>query len=336
MSLDAVSLVRDAEVIDLHLETFIPPRLYGYDLFARHDTHFLGGRFFGHLDFPRALDGGLTGAMWSIATNIARGAKGRWRALEANVQGLRETLEATEGRMEIVRTASEFRGARERGAHAALISVQGGNAYQAGSGVGALPDVVRVTLLHMSNSCYGRTSSPAGLGAKPGLTAAGRDFVEQLDAARIFVDLAHIDRQGFWDAVEVHDPSIPLIDTHTGVSGVKDHWRNIDDDQIRAIADTGGVVGVIFEPSFLRARGRPNDGSMVIDHLEHLIAVGGEDVAAVGSDYDGAIVPPPDLRDGFVGYFRIVQRMLDARWSHERIRKVLGLNFLRSFADLRA
>jgi len=94
VSLAAVQLVRDAELVDLHIESYIPPRLWGYDLFERHDRHFLGGRYFGHLDLPRALDGGLTGGMWSIATNIARGARGRYAALRDNVAGLRATVEA--------------------------------------------------------------------------------------------------------------------------------------------------------------------------------------------------------------------------------------------------
>lgn len=335
VSLEAVALVRDAEVIDLHIESYIPPRLYGYDLFERNDDHFFRGRFFGHLDFPRALDGGLTGGMWSIATNIARGAEGRWSALRENVSGLRGQLDATEGRMEVVRTASEYRAARARGAHAAMISVQGGNAYEAAPGGAAIEDVVRVTVLHLSNSCFGRTSSPASVFSKPGLTQAGRRFVQELDEARIFVDLAHIDERGFWDAVEVHDPELPLIVTHTGVKGVNEHWRNLDDTQIRAIADSGGVVGVMFEPSFLRARGMDNDAGMVIAHLEHIIDVAGEDAAALGSDYDGAITPPPDLRDGFAAFFRLTHRMLEAGWSETRIRKVLGLNFMASFERLR-
>ncbi|HEY8428884.1 MAG TPA: membrane dipeptidase [Sandaracinaceae bacterium] len=335
VSKDAVALVRSAEVIDLHLETFIPPRLFGYDLFRRHDRHWLRGRFFGHLDFPRALDGGLTGAMWSIATNVLRTRRGRWRALQENVRALRARIEGTGGRMEVVRTHAEWKAARARGAHGAMLCVQGGNALEACPDLGELEDLVRVTVLHLSSSVYGTTSSPARLGASGGLTRAGRELVEKLDAARIFVDLAHISPRGFWDAVEVHDRSLPLIVTHTGVTGVKKHWRNIDDDQIRAVADTGGVVGIMFEPSFLRPRGAPNDGSMVLAHLEHVIRVGGEDAAALGSDYDGFIIPPPELRDGFKAYYRLVQRMLDARWSEARIRRVLGQNFLRSFARLR-
>lgn len=333
VSRDAVALVRASEVIDLHLESFIPPRLFGYDLARRHDRHWLRGRFFGHLDFPRALDGGLTGAMWSIATNILRGPRGRREALVENVSALRTALEST-GCMRIVRTHAEWQRAREAGAHGAMISIQGGNALEAAEG-GELDDVVRVTVMHLSNSVFGATSSPARIGSSGGLTAAGKAFVERLDAARIFVDLAHVDPRGFWDAVDVHDATLPLIVTHTGVSGVKRHWRNIDDDQIRRVAETGGVIGIMFEPGFLRTRGMPNDARMVLAHLEHVIRVGGEHAAALGSDYDGFIVPPPDLRDGFAAYFRLVQHMLDAGWSEARIRNVLGANFLRSFAALR-
>ncbi|MFK7990371.1 MAG: dipeptidase [Sandaracinaceae bacterium] len=333
MSLEAVELTRDAELVDLHLETYIPPRLWGYDLRRRHDRHWLGGRFFGHLDLPRALDGGLTGAMWSIATNILRGRRGRWRALQDNVAGLRRLLEE-EPRTEVVRNIDEYRAARGRGQHAALIAVQGGNAYDDAPHAGALEDVTRVTVMHLSDSGWGHTSSPARLFGS-GLTSSGRAFIEQLDEAKIFVDLAHIDREGFWDAVDVHDSRLPLIDTHTGVCGVKQHWRNLDDRQCRAIADSGGVIGIIFEPNFLRARGMPNDAGMVIAHLEHAIDVAGEEGVAIGSDYDGAITPPPDLRDGYVAYYRLVQRMLDRGWTERRIRRIAGLNFLRSFEALR-
>ncbi|MGE0790158.1 MAG: dipeptidase [Sandaracinaceae bacterium] len=334
VSLDAVQLVRSAEVVDLHLESYIPPRLWGYRLEERHDGHWLRGHLFGHLDFPRALDGGLTGGMWSIATNILRGPSGRWRALVENVAGLRSAIEATDGAMEVVRSASEYRAARARGAHAAMICVQGGNAYDRGD-VGGLEDVVRVTVVHLSSSVFGATSSPLRGPRDRGLSERGRAHVEALDHHRIFVDLAHVSPSGFWHAVAAHDRSLPLIDTHTGVCGVRDHWRNLDDDQIRAIADTGGVVGIIFATNFLAARGLPRDASLVIAHLEHLIDVGGEGAAALGSDYDGFIVPPADLRDGFTAYFRIAQAMLDRGWSEARARRVLGENFLDAFARLR-
>ena len=339
VSLDAVQLLRDSEVVDLHVESFIPPRLFGYDLNREHGIGPTGGRLFGHLDFPRALEGGLTGAMWSISTNVARGARGRWRVFRQNVENLRRTIARTAGDMVVVRDRAEYDAARKSGAHAALLAVQGGNAYEgAPQGPGSVEGgwITRVTLVHLSNSVYGVTSSPAKLFRRSvGLTQRGASLIEQLNAEKIFVDLAHISEGGFWAALEQHDASQPVIVTHTGVDGVCRHWRNLNDAQLRAVADTGGVVGVIFQKGFLKRRGGPADGRMVVEHLQHIMHVAGEDVAAVGSDYDGFIVPPPDLRDGRYGYVRLVQHLLAADVPERQIRKLLGENFLRAFRHLR-
>ncbi|MCU0693603.1 MAG: dipeptidase, partial [Polyangiaceae bacterium] len=195
--------------------------------------------------------------------------------------------------------------------------------------------LTRVTLVHLTNSCYGATSCPFGKVRRDrGLTDAGRDLVRDLNAHRVFVDLAHIHPQGFWDAVKVHDRSQPLIVTHTGVAGVKPHWRNLDDAQLRVIADTGGTIGIIFQTVFLRHRPGPLNGSVVVDHMQHVIDVVGDDFVSIGSDYDGMISPPRDMADATC-YPRLVQYMLDRGWSEARIRKVLGENFLRVFEALR-
>jgi membrane dipeptidase len=331
---EAVELVWGSEVIDLHLESFIPPRLYGYDVLARHSHLFpFFGHFFGHLDVPRAIEGGLTGAMWSIATNISRTPARRFDVLGENVRNVKETLERS-GTIAIARTHGEYVAARAAGKHAALVSVQGGNAFE---GAGALVNpeglVTRVTVVHLSNSVLGATSSPLRRGADAGLTDRGRDFIRWLDAERIFVDLAHASPRSFWDAVEVHDRTRPLIVTHTGIADVHPMWRNIDGKQVRAVADTGGVVAIIFHRAFLGPRVK--DGRVILDHIEAAIAAGGEECVALGSDYDGFIIPPSDLRDGGTAFYRLVAYMLERGWREERIRNVLGANFLRSFARLR-
>lgn len=335
----AIDLLAHSEVIDLHLESSVPNRLWGYSYLERHDDHPLAGHFFGHIDFPRALDGGLTGAMWSIATNPARSAAGRLETTRANIRELVSTIEQTSGALRVVKNRAEYDAARKDGVHAAMVCVQGGNAYEALGDDEPLSEdgeLVRVTVVHLSNSCFGATSSPLSLWkSNAGLTSAGRRFVERLNQERIFVDLAHVSRQGFWDAVDVHDKSQPLIVTHTGVDGVHAMWRNIDDKQIRAVAGTGGTIGIIFQTSFLKRRNGPTDSRMVLEHMEHIIKVAGEDFISIGSDYDGMIVPPPDLRDGATAYARLVQMMLDAGWSETRVQKALGDNYLRAFAHLR-
>ncbi|HCH63981.1 MAG: hypothetical protein CL927_12670 [Deltaproteobacteria bacterium] len=338
ISVAAVELSRDCEIIDLHLDTFIPPRLWGYSVHGRHRGGPLGRRFFGHVDLPRLQEGGLSGAMWSITTNPFRTPSSRWRTFQRNVRRLRTMTERSQGAMAITRTMSEYRAAQARGAHAVLPVIQGANAIEAApEGVRSVPDnfIVRMTLVHLTNSVFGPTSSPHHLLQRnKHLSSRGAELVEQLNEQRVFVDLAHIHPTAFWDAVAVHDASQPLLSTHTGVDGVKRHWRNLDDRQLKAIADTGGTVGVIFSEHFLRTWRGPRDADMVIDHMAHIIATIGEDHVSVGSDFDGAIIPPPDLAGGD-HYPVLVEKMLTRGWSEQRIRKILALNFLRCFEALR-
>jgi membrane dipeptidase len=337
-SLDALRLTYESDVVDLHLDTFIPPRLWGYDPLVRHRGGPLGRFFFGHVDVPRLLDGGLDGAMWSITTNPFRGAGARWRAFRRNLDALRALIVRSGGLLEEVRTAAAYRAARGRGAHACLLAIQGLNALEgAPEGVRSLPDdgIVRATLVHLTNAVYGATSSPLGAGRRDkGLTAAGREAIAGLNERRIFLDLAHIHEQAFWDAMLVHDRSQPLLVTHTGVAGVRPHWRNVTDAQIKAVAETGGTIGIIFQAGFLRRRGGPRDAGMVAEHVAHVMRVAGEDFVSLGSDFDGAITPPPDLA-GADRYPHLVQTLLERGLTETQVAKVLGGNFLRAFELLR-
>jgi membrane dipeptidase len=329
----ARQLCQEAELVDLHVETFLPVRLFGYDIRRRHRWN--PGWLFGHLDLPRAKEAGVNGGMWSITTQPFRSAEGRWRALQRNVERLRAVAEAAGGRF--VRTATEYQRARRDGRHPMLLSLQGANAIDAApNGVSDLPpDVVRMNLLHLTPS---RIGAPSGAGAwvsrRRGLTEYGRRLVEQMNARRVFVDLAHIHRDGFRDAVDAHDRTLPFLVSHAGIEGVYRHWRNLDDDEIRAVARSGGVVGVITAGLYLGRRRGASGAERFVDHLEHLIRVGGEDVAGIGTDFDGFIVPVRGLR-GAHAYPRIVDAMLRRGFEERVIRKVMGGNFLRVLACVR-
>ena len=236
--------------------------------------------------------------------------------------------------VELVRDAAGYRRAVQAGKHAAFLGIQGGNALDAPGALDALDArIVRVTLVHLSTSSLGVTSSPLKRGGG-GLTAAGRAYVEALDRKRIFVDLAHIDRQGFFDAVEAHDRSLPLIVTHTGVSSVTPHWRNLDDAQLRAVADTGGTIGVMYHSPFLGAPLFEGRARAIADHLVHIVKTVGDDHASLGSDWDGAIVPPRDMPT-CLELPRVVELLLEQKVSPGSIQKILGGNFLRALALLR-
>lgn len=336
ISKEAVELYLRSDVIDLHVDSFIWHRVFGYDLRRRHGHGPFGARYLGQVDFPRVLEAGISGATWVITTNPLRTSAGRARAFRRNLADLLAVFRSVPANFEVVRSASEYRSARQNGKHAAFIGVQGGNALDHDvSEWTRIPDdvVTRVTLVHLSSSRLGTTSSPLGRSAA-GLSDLGRELVQALDAARIFVDLAHISRKGFFDAVEVHDRSRPLVVTHTGVSGIHPHWRNLDDEQLRAIADTGGTVGIMYHAPFLGGPPFGGAASLVADHLEHVVRTVGDDFASLGSDWDGAIVTPRDMPT-CLELPRLVQILLDRRMSPETIQKILGRNFLRVLGELR-
>lgn len=349
VSVEAVELCRRCDLIDLHLDPFIANRLWGYDFLKRHSRGPFGRWLFGHMDVPRALDAGLSGAMFSITTNPLRSPRNRWITLQKNIARMRAIISSSQGTLALVRSWSEYndvrnsRNAKNTRPIACLLAIQGGNALiGAPNGIASVEDncICRVTLVHLTSSGYGCTSSPASMVHRDrGLTRRGVELVKQLNHARCFVDLAHIHPKGFWQALEHHDRALPAIVTHTGVSGVTPHWRNLSDAQIQAIAHTGGTIGVLFHTAFVDTAARAYvhrtvSVRNVLAHAKHIIDVAGEDFVSIGSDFDGFIVPPHDLAD-VTAYPRFVQLMLDTRWSHERIEKILGGNFLRVFKMMR-
>ena len=263
----------------------------------------------------------------SIATNPARRHGTRTATLLANLERLeRITLTSTS--------------TSATGGLAVHLAVQGGNAFDSPGDVSLVPEGVlhRVTLMHLTDSRLGATSSPLGMSRGRGrLTAEGRALIEALNERRIVVDLAHASRPTFFDALAALDACqrrLPPVVTHTGISGVHPSWRNLDDEQIRAIADRGGVIGIMYHRGFL---GRPPwkvKAVAIVRHLEHAIAVGGEDVAALGSDWDGTIVTPRDMPT-CMELPVLVDRMLARGWPEARIRRVLGTNALRLIASTR-
>lgn len=337
ISREAIDLYLESDVIDLHIDSFIWTRIFGYDLTKRHGNGLLGARFYSQVDLPRLREARVTGGIWVITTNPARSAEIRLATFERNFSRLTDILGSVPSDVTIVHDTAGYKKAVAEGKHAAFLGIQGGNALDAQGALDRLdPRIVRITLVHLSTSSLGVTSAPlrASAGGDFGLTKQGLSYVERLNEKRVFVDLAHIARRGFFDAVRVHDPSQPLIVTHTGVSGVHKHWRNLDDEQLRAIADTGGVVGVMYQSSFLGPSMWAGRASSIAAHLEHIVRTIGEDYAALGSDWDGAIIPPVDMKT-CLELPRLVELLLQRGMRAETIQKILGKNFLRALTSLR-
>lgn len=332
----ALDLIDSSEVFDLHVDSFIWTRLFGYDVLKRHDAGPLAARWLGQADLPRMREAGVTAATWSITTNPWRSCRGRLRALLANFETLTSRLNEPLSGARVVANLREYQAARAAGKHAAFLGLQGGNALSDPQSCNVFPmeRLLRVTLVHMTDSDLGATSSPLRIGTDRGLLRRGRELIREIEARGTLLDLAHASERLFWDAMAEHDPSRPVLVSHTGLSGVHRHWRNLDDRQLKAVANSGGIVGILYHGPFLGEAPWGGRVRTVANHIAHGIKVIGARHMALGSDWDGLIATPLDMPT-VAEFPRLVQAMLDARINEQDIVAVLGRSALALVAAVR-
>jgi membrane dipeptidase len=329
---EARALHATAWPVDLHADTPVLMR-WGYDLAVRHEPILPRAAATFHVDLPRLREGGLAAQFFGLPSWPVRLSR-RWRP-GATVDRLLDALEAARrehpDELALACSAAEVRAARAAGKVAGLRGIEGAHALEGDLqqvAHFAARGVVYLGLLHFSANEAGAPAFGRGRDDGAGLSDFGRALVDELEHRRIIVDLAHINRRGFLEAAA--RARAPVIVSHTGLSGVHPHWRNIDDEQIRAVARTGGCIGVIFSRRFLGA----DDLDGVCAHLEHLIAVGGEDVPALGSDYDGMVTPPEGLEDSS-HLPNLTAALLRRGVPARQVLKLLGGNAMRVLESVR-
>ncbi len=336
ISRQAADIYLNSDVIDLHVDSFIWTRIAGYALQKRHGPGLLRGRFFRQVDIPRIREAGIAAATWVITTNPWRSTKGRTRAFARNLQRLARILESQSDDVQIVQNFAQYEHCKQSRRHSAFLGIQGGNAVEERHAWNLIGDgrILRVTLVHLTNSKLGYTSSPLRIGPDRGLSSLGREFIEYLNSSRVLVDLAHASQRTFWDAMETHDPSIPVLVSHTGFDAVYPSWRNLTDQQLRAVADTGGLIGVMFHGPFLGGGYWRWRLEIIAQHIAHAVRLVGAQHVALGSDWDGMIATPFDMPT-CLELPRLVQSLLNERLSEVEIQLVLGGSFLRLLRAVR-
>jgi membrane dipeptidase len=317
-----------ATPIDLHADT-TKLMSRGYDFYQRHDPPWPVRSFFGHVDLPRMREGNHRAQFFGMWT-FPKPERGCTEDVHRQIDALEATIARGDSAMVLCRSADDIRTARARGQVAALLGIEGGQALGRGANeqvIARLTEFARrgvryLGLLHFSQNALGYPQQGWGRDHEKGLTPIGCEVVDACRRLGVLVDLAHINHRGFFEVVE-RRPG-PLFVTHTGVLGVQRHWRNIDDDQIRAVADTGGVIGVIFAPRYLGQDGIAG----VVAHLSYLVRVAGEDHVGLGSDWDGAVRPPKGLESP-AKLPHLTEALLRAGFSATTVHKILGDNVLR-------
>jgi membrane dipeptidase len=162
----------------------------------------------------------------------------------------------------------------------------------------------------------------------PGLSEAGRELVKTCNSLGILIDLAHINEKGFWNTAEITEA--PLVVTHAGVHALCPATRNLTDKQLDAIGRSGGVVGINFHVGFLREDGllRPDTPlSAIARHIDYVARRIGIEHVALGSDFDGAVMPA-ELGDA-AGMPKLIEALRTIGYDNDALRKVTHQNWVR-------
>ncbi len=321
----ALLLHNQAPLIDLHADTFS---------FKKDTSKFVDGWPKRHLDLPRMLEIGIWAEAFSLFVypKWAAGEKAGWLSLaEHELDNIHTAIENSGGKMALAVDANEVLSNLDGGAVSAIIEIEGLHAL--GGDIAKIEKFfergVRIFTLTWNNSNNWATSCMDDDAETRGLTLAGRDAVAEINRLGGLVDFSHSGERTFWDSIDIIER--PPICTHSCCRAIKDSSRNLTDDQIAAIIERGGVIGINFFPGFLsKNKYSKVTAADIADHIEHILELGGEKNVGLGSDFDGISHLPVGI-DDCTGIITITEELLARGHDDGTIMGILGRNFLRVF-----
>ncbi len=309
-------------VVDTHCDTILSMMRGERGLGERSDK--------GHLDLPRLREGGVAAQFFAVYIEPQfKPDRGLQRALDVIDVLLRE-LEAFRDQTELALSVADIRRIRSSGKVAAVLAIEGGEGI--GGSLAHLRMLYRLGLRSLGLVWNQRNLIADGIAERRtggGLTTFGVEVVQQCNELGIVVDVSHLTDPGFWHVAETCKG--PFMASHSNARAVCDHPRNLMDDQIKALAAAGGVMGLNFAPAFVA----PKDATLaqLLDHLDHIVSLVGPDHVGLGSDFDGIGATPKGLEDA-TAFPRFTQALVDRGYSDEAIRKFLGENHLRVLKEV--
>ncbi len=331
---------------DILLNLFITKAHSEQSFFVRNDD--------GHLDLPRAKQGGFGGGLFAIMVppehktpepdkpathfDIPEFSSLQTTAVQQGViramAGLFRLEAASAGAVKVIRTVSEIRECLRSGVLAAALHFEGAEPidsdldslhvfYQAG--------LRSLGIVWSRPNVFGHgvpIRFPSSPDTGPGLTDAGKALVPECNRLGIMVDVSHLNYRGFMDVAETSDR--PIVATHSNAHAICPCSRNLTDEQLDIIAASNGLVGINFGIGFLRADGSldaETPVSVIVDHIEYISERIGVDHVALGSDFDGISIPE-ELKD-VTGLPLIFDILSQRGFSKSDLTKIANGNWLR-------
>lgn len=238
---------------------------------------------------------------------------------------IEEMATANPSSLGIAQTPNELYQLKASGRKAIMLGIE--NGYAIGHDISLIEHfrkrgVVYMTLCHNGDNDI--CDSARGNTEHNGLSAFGRQVVAEMNRVGMMVDLSHASEKSFYDALEVSQ--MPIVCSHSSSRTLCNHPRNLTDEQMRALANKGGVAQVTFYHGFLRSE---SEATILdaIEHLNHMVNVMGIEHVGIGTDFDGdggvrGIASASEI-------INFTRHLLRARYSEQDLALIWGKNFLR-------
>ena len=265
------------------------------------------------------------------------------------VEAMLRDTEQDDSRVRTATSVAEIDAALADGRVASVLAIEGCDGL--GGDLAMLRLMYRLGVRMVSLTWDRRNAFADGTGEKNpgGLTRAGHDAVKEMMTHKVICDVSHLAEPGFWQVIDLAEG--PIVASHSNARAVCDVPRNLTDEQIRAIADTGGVIGINFFGLFVRLKDPTLDH--MVDHIEHIIDLVGVDSIGIGPDFlegrlhDLGVIAirdagmDPALLDVWLAGCdsseqlpAFTAKLLERGFAREDIAKILGENFMRVFRQV--
>jgi len=317
-----ISVHHNSTLIDLHNDILeVMAGEPSYHLGTLHTTH--------HTDIPRLQKGGVDVQFFAVWVDPDKfDSSFYFDQSQAMMNIFKNEMSLNPNTTGQARNLQEALALNANGKIAAVIGVEGGHTIE--NSLDNLANLYEQGMRYMTitwnNSTSWAISAKDSRSTTVGLSDFGRSVIRTMDSLGVIIDVSHTGIKTIQDILQV--TTNPIIATHSGVRSIKNHYRNLYDSQINDIANSGGVIGVVFYPPFLTTGTADIDD--VIQHIDYIVNLVGIDYVAIGSDFDGIEVTPVGLED--VSKFpALTLKLLEHRYSQEDVEKILGGNFMRVF-----
>ncbi len=307
-------------IADMHCDTLAKVMKSGKELWERNEEH--------HLDLPRMKEAGVCCQFFAVCVQEAYRYEGGFQRTSHIFQTFQKKI-SSEKDIVVVKDSIELKKNIKKRRISAILSVEGGEALE--GKIENLLNLYEIGVRSLTLTWNWRNALGDGVGVTDepkGLTAFGKDVIKCMNDIGMVVDVSHIAVPGFWECLELSTK--PVIASHSSCYALAPHPRNLRDSQIKAIADIGGVIGINFYPPFLRSDADKTGAILldVLDHIDHVVEVGGIDCVAIGSDFDGIDSVPLGLED-VTGLQRLIDGLMSRGYKGIDLEKILNRNVIR-------